>query len=152
MYPGQQQPPMHIGDKFVDLRMSGPSTRERGPSGPASAGPIFNELPRHASEPPHATQALNYLIGPSAYNDEWSTYDHGRSDHMAERSACAAGRSAYPTGRSGTELFKEDCYLNPHPSQQNFSSHYTAPQHHNIPFQTNGGDYFPAHSRLERDD
>jgi hypothetical protein len=29
MYPGQQQPPMHIDDKFANLRMSGPSTRER---------------------------------------------------------------------------------------------------------------------------
>jgi hypothetical protein len=35
MYLGQQQPPTHIGDKFVDLRMSGPSALERGPSGPA---------------------------------------------------------------------------------------------------------------------
>jgi hypothetical protein len=26
MYLGQQQPPTHIGDKFVNLRMSGPST------------------------------------------------------------------------------------------------------------------------------
>jgi hypothetical protein len=56
MYPGQQQPLTHIGDKFVDLRMSGPSIRERGPSGPAAApGPIFNELPRHVYEPPYAT-------------------------------------------------------------------------------------------------
>jgi restriction endonuclease len=35
MYLGQQQPPTHISDKFADLRMSGPSARERGPSGPA---------------------------------------------------------------------------------------------------------------------
>jgi hypothetical protein len=52
MYPRQQQPPMHISDKFVDLRMSEPTARERGPSGPATTGPIFNELPRYASEPP----------------------------------------------------------------------------------------------------
>jgi hypothetical protein len=42
---GQPQPPTHIGDKFTDLRMSGPFTHERGPSGPTTAGPIFNELP-----------------------------------------------------------------------------------------------------------
>jgi hypothetical protein len=32
MYPRQQQPPTHISDKFVDLRMSGTTARERGPS------------------------------------------------------------------------------------------------------------------------
>jgi hypothetical protein len=53
MYPRQTQPPEHIGDKFVDLRMSGPSPRERGPSGAAAAGPIFrNELTRPMVEPP----------------------------------------------------------------------------------------------------
>jgi hypothetical protein len=36
MYLRQRQPPTHIGDKFADLRMSGPSTRGRGPSGPAA--------------------------------------------------------------------------------------------------------------------
>jgi hypothetical protein len=52
-YPRQPQPPTHIGDKFADLRMSGPSARERGPSRPATVGPIFrNELPRPAPEPP----------------------------------------------------------------------------------------------------
>jgi hypothetical protein len=55
MYPGQQQPPTHISDKFVDLRMSGPTACERGPSEPATASPIFNELPRYASEPSLAT-------------------------------------------------------------------------------------------------
>jgi hypothetical protein len=55
MYPGQQQPPTHISDKFVDLRMSGPTACERGPSGPATASPIFNELPRYVSEPSLAT-------------------------------------------------------------------------------------------------
>jgi hypothetical protein len=110
MYPGQQQPPTHIGDKFVDLRMSGPSARERGPFGPATVGLIFNELQRYVSKPPLATQALNYPIGRSAY-------DHGRSDHMGGRSAHVAGRFAYPTGRSVTGLFEEDCYLDPHPSQ-----------------------------------
>jgi hypothetical protein len=48
-YPEQPQ----IGSKSVDLHMSGPSARDHGPSGPATAGPIFNELPRHAPEPPH---------------------------------------------------------------------------------------------------
>jgi hypothetical protein len=40
MYPRQQQPPTHINDKFADLRMFGPTAREHGPSGPATAGPI----------------------------------------------------------------------------------------------------------------
>jgi hypothetical protein len=49
MYLGQQQPPTHIGDKFVDLRMSRPSAREHGPFGPATSDPIFrSELPRPA--------------------------------------------------------------------------------------------------------
>jgi hypothetical protein len=53
MYLGQQQPPTHIGDKFADLRMSGPSARERGPSGPAAADPIFrSELSRPAPKLP----------------------------------------------------------------------------------------------------
>jgi hypothetical protein len=138
MYPGQQQPPTHIGDKFADLRMFGPSARERGSSGPATTGPIFNELPRYASEPPLATQALNYPVGRFAY-------DHGRSSHMA-------GQSAHIAGRSGTGLFEEDCYLNPHPSQQHFPSQYTMHQHHSLPFQTRGGEYFPTHRRPGRDD
>jgi hypothetical protein len=63
-----RQPPTHIGDKFVDLRMSGPSARERGPSGPAAADPIFrSELPRPAPKPPHAMQTLDNPFGPSAY-------------------------------------------------------------------------------------
>jgi hypothetical protein len=103
-YPEQPQPPTQIGNKLVDMHMSGPSARERGPSGLATTGPIFNELPRYASEPPHATQALNHP-------DRLSAYDHGRS--------------AYPTERSGTGLFEEDCYLNPHSSQQHFPLHYT---------------------------
>jgi hypothetical protein len=74
MYPRQQQPPTHIGDKFVDPRMSGPSARERGPSRSATTGPIFNELPRYVSKPPLATQALNYPIGRSAYSDGRSAY------------------------------------------------------------------------------
>jgi hypothetical protein len=40
-YPEQPQ----IGSKTADLHMFGPSARERGPSGPATAGPIFNEVP-----------------------------------------------------------------------------------------------------------
>jgi hypothetical protein len=110
MYPGQQQPPTHIGDKFADLRMSVRSTREHGPSGPAATpGPIFNELLRHAYGPPHATQALNYPVRRSAY-------DHGWSGHMAGQSEHAAERSTYLTESSGTGLFEDDCYLNPHPS------------------------------------
>jgi hypothetical protein len=53
--------------------MSGPSARERGPSRPVAApGPIFYELSRHAYEPLHATQALNYPV-------EWSAYNVGES-------------------------------------------------------------------------
>jgi hypothetical protein len=91
-YSGQPQSLTHIGHKFVDLHMSGPSTRERGPS-----GPIFNELPRYASGPPQVTQALNHTDRPSAY----------------------------PIGQYDTWTFEEDCYLNPHPSQQHFPSQYT---------------------------
>jgi hypothetical protein len=69
-YPEQPQ----IGSKSIDMHMPGPSARERGPSGPATAGLIFNELPRHAPEPPHMTQNLNHPVGPSAYNDGRSAY------------------------------------------------------------------------------
>jgi hypothetical protein len=69
-YPEQPQ----IGSKSADLHMPGPSARERGPFGPATAGPIFNELPRHAPEPQHMAHNLNYLVGRSAYNDGRSAY------------------------------------------------------------------------------
>jgi hypothetical protein len=98
-YSGQPQSPTHIGDKFIDLRMFGPSARERGSSRPAAVGPIFNELPRHAPEPPHNMQTLNYSVGPSAYNDGRSAYNNGRFGHMAGQSAHTAGRSTYLTGR-----------------------------------------------------
>jgi hypothetical protein len=91
--------------------MPGPSVRERGLSGPATVRPIFNELPRHAPEPP---QNLNYPVGRSAYNDGWSAYNRGRSGYMS--------------GQSAHESFDEDCYLNPHPSQQHFPSHYAVHQ------------------------
>jgi hypothetical protein len=52
-------------------------------------------------------QNLNYPIGRSAYN-------HGRSGYMS--------------GQSEHEFFEEDCYLNPHPSQQHFPSHYAMHQ------------------------
>jgi hypothetical protein len=97
-YPEQPQ----IGSKLTGLHMSGPSTRERGPSGPVMAGPIFNELPRYASEPPHVTQTLNHSDRPSAYDHEWSAYP--------------TGRSAYLTGRSDIGMLEEDRYLKPHPS------------------------------------
>jgi hypothetical protein len=104
--PGQPQPPTHIGDKFADLRMSGPSAHERGPSGPTAAGPIFNELPRHAPEPQRTAQAINYPIGLSAYSDRRSVYNHGRGGHIPGQSAHTAGRSAYPTGRSSLEFLR----------------------------------------------
>jgi hypothetical protein len=123
-YPEQPQ----IDSKSVDLHMVGPSARERRPSGPATVGPIFNELPRHAPEPQHTAQNLNYLVGRSAYSDRRSAYNHGRSGHISGQSAHTAERSVYPTGRSGPEFFEVDCYLNPHPSQQHFSSHYSMHQ------------------------
>jgi hypothetical protein len=101
-YPEQPQ----IGSKSADLHMPRPSARERGPSGPATAGPIFNELPRHAPKPPHMAQNLNYPVGRSAYNDERSAYNHGRSEYMS--------------GQFAHESFEEDCYLNPLSSQQHF--------------------------------
>jgi hypothetical protein len=127
-YPEQPQPPTHICSKLADLHMSGPSAREHGPSGPATVGPIFNELPRYASEPPHVTQALNHPNRPPAY-------DRGRS-------AYPTGQSVYPTGRSDTGLFEEDCYLNPHPSQQHFPSQYTMHQPINTSSQTRGASTF----------
>jgi hypothetical protein len=131
--PKQPQPPTHIDNKLADLHMSGPSARERGPSKPATAGPIFNELPRYVSEPPHVTQALNHADRPSAYDHGWSAYP--------------TGRSAYPTGRSGTGLFEEDCYQNPRSSQQHFPAHYTMQQPINTESQAHGGEYFPAPPR-----
>ncbi len=124
LYPEQPQ----IGSKTVDLHMSGPSARERVPSRPTTVGRIFNELPRYAPEPPHTTQNLNYPVGPSAYNDGRSAHNHGRSGPMTgqsahERSAHNHGRSGPMTGQSAHDLFEEDCYLNPHPSQQHFPSH-----------------------------
>jgi hypothetical protein len=63
---------------------------------------------------------------------------------MAGQSAHVVGRSAYPTGRSGTGLFEEYCYLNPRPSQQHFPSYYTMHQPINTESQAHGGEYFPA--------
>jgi hypothetical protein len=68
------------GSKTADLHMSGPSARERGPSGPATFGPIFNELPSHVPEPHCFAQNSNYPVGRSAYN-------HGRSGPMFGQSA-----------------------------------------------------------------
>jgi hypothetical protein len=82
-YPKQPQ----IDSKSADLHMPGPSAHERGPSGPATDGPIFNELPRHAPEPQHMTQNLNYPVERSAYNDGRSAYNHGRSGYMSGQSA-----------------------------------------------------------------
>jgi hypothetical protein len=64
-YPKQPQ----IGSKTADLHMPGPSARERGPSGPATFGPIFNELPTHVPEPHCFAQNSNYPVGPSTYHD-----------------------------------------------------------------------------------
>jgi hypothetical protein len=67
-YPEQPQ----IDSKSADLHMPGPSAHERGPSGPATAGPIFNELPTHVPEPHRFAQNSNYPVGPSAYHDDGS--------------------------------------------------------------------------------
>jgi hypothetical protein len=132
-YPEQPQ----IDSKLADLHMAGPSARDRGPSGSATTGPIFNELPRYASEPPHVTQTLNHPDRPFAY-------DHGRS-------AYPTGRSAYPTERSGIGMLEEDRYLNPHPSPQHFPSHHTMHQPINTESQAHGSEHFPAPPRrLER--
>jgi hypothetical protein len=109
-YPEQPQ----IGSKSVDLHMFGPSARERGSSGPVTAGPIFNELPRHALEPPHMAQNLNYPVG----------------------------RSGYMSGQSAHESFEEDYYLNPHTSQQHFPSHYA--MHQPINTKSRAQESFPA--------
>jgi hypothetical protein len=117
MYLGQQQPPTHIGNKFVDLRMSGPSIRECGPSGPAAADPIFrSELPRPAPKPPYTVQTLDNPFGPFVYGARQSEYNARRSDHMTGQSAHVTGQSAYLTGRSSIEFFEEDGYPTPHPS------------------------------------
>jgi hypothetical protein len=126
-YPEQPQ----IDSKSADLHMPGPSTLERGPSGPATTGPIFNKLPRHAPEPPHLAQNLNYPVGRSAYNDRRSAYNHGRSGYMF--------------GQSAHESFEEDCYLNPHPSQQHFPSHYA--MHQPINTKSRAQKSFPAPPR-----
>jgi hypothetical protein len=97
-YPEQPQ----IDSKSANLHMPGPSARERGPSGPAMVGPIFNELPTHVPEPHRFAQNSNYLVGSSAYHDGRSAYNHGRSEPMS--------------GQSAHNLFEEDCYLNSHPS------------------------------------
>jgi hypothetical protein len=92
MYLGQRQPPKHIGDKFADLGMFGPSARERGPSGPTAADPFFrSELPRPAPKPPHAVQTLDNPFGPSTYGARQSEYNVGWSSHMAGQSAHGAG-------------------------------------------------------------
>jgi hypothetical protein len=96
--PRQPQPPTHIDNKLADLHMTRPFACERGPFRPATVEPIFIELPRHAPEPQHTAQNLNYPVGPSTYSD-------GRSAHIPGKSAHTAGRSAYPTGRSDAEFF-----------------------------------------------
>ena len=61
-YPEQPQ----IGSKSADLHMSGPSDRERGPSGPMAVGPVFRtELSKPAPEPSHSTQIPNEQFVPS---------------------------------------------------------------------------------------
>jgi hypothetical protein len=132
-YPEQPQ----IGSKSADLHMLGPSAHERGPSGPAPVGPIFNELPTHVPEPHRLAQNSNYPVGPFAYHDGRSAYNHGRSGPTS--------------GQSAHDLFEEDCYPNPHPSQQHFPSHYAMHQPNNTRFRAQKS--FPAPPRRpERND
>jgi hypothetical protein len=148
MYLGQQHPPTHIGDKFVDLRMSRPFARERGSSGLATADPIFrSKLPRPAPKPPHTVQTLDNPFRPSAYGARQSEYNVGRSSHMARQSEHGAGRSAYLTGRSDKEFFEEGGYPTQYPSQLDSPSHHMTQQHHNIIYQTRESEYFPAPRR-----
>jgi hypothetical protein len=151
MYPRQQHPPTHIGDKFVDLCMSGPSACERGSSRPAATGPIFrSKLPRPAPKPPHTVQTLDNPFRSSAYGARQCEYNAGRSGHMARQSVHVNGRSVYLTRWSSTEFFEDDGYPSLHPSQLNSSSHHTTHQHHNITYQTRESEYFLAPRRLER--
>jgi hypothetical protein len=132
-YPEQPQ----IGSKSADLHMPGPSARERGQSRPATVGPIFNELPTHVPEPHRFAQNSNYPVGLSAYYDERSAYNHGWSGPMY--------------GQSAHDLFEEDCYPNPHLSQQHFPSHYAMHQPNNTKFRAQ--ESFPAPPRRpERND
>jgi hypothetical protein len=104
-YPEQPQHPTQIGNKLANLHMFGPSARERGPSGPATAGPIFTVLPRHAPEQPRTAQTLNYPVEPFTYSDRRSAYNNEWSGHVVEQSTLTAGRSAYPIGRFDAEFF-----------------------------------------------
>jgi hypothetical protein len=143
MYPEQQQPPTHIGDKFIDMCMSEPSTCERGPSGSAATGPILrSELPRPAPKPPHTVQTLDNPFRSSVYGARQFEYNIGRSGH---------GQSEHVVERSGTEFFEKDGYPTLHPSQLNSPSHHTTHQHHNITYQTRENEYFPTPRRPERD-
>jgi hypothetical protein len=90
-YSRQPQPPTHVGDKFADLRMSGPSAREHGPSRPTAVGPIFrNELQRPAPELPRTTQTLDNPFKLFAYGARHSEYNTGRSGNMAGQSTHVA--------------------------------------------------------------
>jgi hypothetical protein len=132
-YPEQPQ----IGSKTADLHMSRPSARDRGPSGPATTEPVFNEVPRHAPEPPHTSQNPNYPVGRSAYNNGRSAYNYRWS--------------GYVSGQSAHESFEEDYYLNPSPSQQHFPSHYA--MHQPINSGSRVQESFPAPPRRpERND
>jgi hypothetical protein len=122
-YPEQPQ----IGSKSADLHMSGPAT----------VGPIFNELPTHVPEPHRFAKNSNYPVGRSAYHDGRSAYNHGRYGSMS--------------GQSAHDLFEEDYYPNPHPSQQHFPSHYAMHQPNNTKFRVQ--ESFPAPPRRpERND
>jgi hypothetical protein len=69
----------------------------------------------YSEQPQIGSKSANmHMPGRSAYNDRRSAYNHGRSGHMP--------------GQSVHDFFEEDCYLNPHPSQQHFPSHYAMRQ------------------------
>jgi hypothetical protein len=105
--------------------------------GQRAVEPIFrSELPSPAPKPPHTVQTLDNPFRPSAYDARQSEYN--------------VGRSAYLTGRSGTEFFENDGYPTPYPSQLDSPSHHTTHQHHNMIYQTHEGEYFPGSKRPER--
>jgi hypothetical protein len=84
IYPGQPQPPAHIRGKSIDLRTTGLSVPECGPSRPATAGPVFQtELPKSVLGPPHFAQTLTHSFRPSAHMAGQSEYIIGRSGYMA---------------------------------------------------------------------
>jgi hypothetical protein len=130
-YLRQSQPPIQIGSKPIDLRMTGPSARECGPSRLMVVGPVFRtKLTRCAPKPPRPAQILNEQFRLSAHSAGQSKYITGRSDHAVGQYAHAARRSTYLTGRSGAKYIEpndNDYYLTTHLSAKPPVASYSAP-------------------------